>query len=180
MPFICIPRSAASRGTLTYALLLRRVHPERSNARTFEGKYLKCGSRVEAAQLRPDLSYPEKPVLIEFAGTDRTGSGHNRSADIHVLWRLEADGWLEIARTICKGADWVQQLRPLAMREVGGPPAADPHLAFQTAKQLVNRLDEDFLNLSASDRQVALGLVYEQIAARMVDSETESGLILSL
>ncbi len=180
MSTICIPRSAVSRGAPTYALLLRRVHPYRTNARSFEGTYLKCGSRVERSQLRPDPSYPETPVLLELAGNDRTGWGHNRSSQIHILWRLEDDGWLEVARTISKGADWVEQLRPLAMREVGGPPAADQKLAFQTANVLVSRLDEDFRNLSNADRQIALSLVYEQIAARMVDSETPSGHILSL
>lgn len=180
MATICIPRSAVSRGMPTYALLLRRVHPDRIGARTFEGKYLKCGLRVEQSQLRPDPSYPENPVLLEFAGSDCAGRGHNRSGQIHVLWRLEDHYWVEVAKSIGKGADWVEQLRPLALREVGGPPAADQKLAFQTATGLVSRLDEDFRNLSNVDRQIALSLVYEQIAARMVDSEPATGHILSL
>jgi hypothetical protein len=147
--------------------------------RTFEGQYLKCGSKVERSDLRPDPSYPENPVLLEFAGNDRTGRGHNRSNSIYILWRLTSRGWEEVGRALAQGADWVPQIRFLALRELGGPPPADPLLASQTARQLVCRLDAELRSLSASERQIALGLVYEQIAARIVESVPENSHILS-
>jgi len=155
------------------------VHPDRLSVRTFEGQYLKCGSKVERSELRPDPSYPETPLLLEFAGSDRSGHGHNLSNSIYILWRLTDHGWVEVGRALATGADWVPQIRFLALRELGGPPPADPQLASQTARQLVRRLDEEFRTLSAADRQIALGMVYEQVAARMVESVPENGHILS-
>ncbi len=179
MAFIRIPRSAVKRGMPAYALLLRRVHPDRQDARTFEGRFLKCGVRLELSQLRPDPSYPENPVLIEYAGSDGTGRGHNRSNFIHILWRLEGSSWIEVTRTACQGSDWILQMRPIALREVGGPAAADPDLAFQTAAGFISRLDQEFQTLSAADRQIALNFVFEQIACRMVDAEPPNSHILS-
>jgi hypothetical protein len=169
---IRIPRTAESRRELTYARLLCRVHPEREMANAFEGVLLKPGCAVEHAALWPDSRYPEKPLLLEFAGTDHTGRGHNRSNQIHVLWRYEpARGvWVQLARTLSQAADWIPQMKVMALRELGGPPAPDPLIASKAASVFLARLDLEFGELGAGDRHIAMNLVFEQLLARMVNA----------
>ncbi len=169
---VIIPRSAAGRRELMYARLLWRVHPDRTLANAFEGKLLKPGARIELSDLWPHEGYPRTPVLLECAGSDHSGRGHNRSKQIYVLWRFEAKrGWVELARTLTEGAEWIVHLMPLALRELGGPARLDPDLAANVATTFLGRLDDELKELGAGDRALALSFVYEQLAARMMRAE---------
>jgi hypothetical protein len=169
---VLIPRTASNRRERTYARLLRRVHQDRTMVNAFEGALMRPGSRVEYSALWPDNSYPENPVLLEFAGSDYSGRGHNRSNQIHVLWRFDMEQrvWIEITRTLSQDSNWIMNLIPIALREVGGPPPVDPALASDVSADLLCSLDAQLGNLSAIDRELVLNLVFEQLAARMVSA----------
>lgn len=138
----------------------------------FEGRTFKCGSTVEYSQLHPDPGYPEKPLLLEFAGSDRTGRGHNRSNHVYVLWRFEPDrGWVEIARVLSKCRDWVCHMRAIALRELG-PPTPEPEQACKAVAVCVAALDTQLRQLSGPDRLVALNLLHDQVLGRIANSST--------
>lgn len=170
---VLIPHNAVSRRELTYAKLLRRVHPDRTMPNAFEGTYLKPGSRVEISALRPSDDYPETPLLLELAGSDHTGRGHHRSNQIYILWRFRRGEWVEVVRTLSKGAEWIPTIRAVALRELGGPPPADPELAAGAVERFLQRLDRELGELSAADRGIALNLFFEQVAARMVQYSSQ-------
>jgi hypothetical protein len=167
---ILIPRTARSRRELTYARLLWRVHPDRTMANAFEGPLLKPGALVDDCALWPDERFPAKPILLEFAGNDHSGRGHNRSNDIYILWRFEPDewAWVEIVRVLTQGADWIANLLPIARAELGGVRAPDPLLAAEVAGRWLSQLDLELKALGAGDRGLALNLIFEQVTARMV------------
>jgi hypothetical protein len=169
---IWIPRTSDSRGEFTYARVLWRVHPDRTMANAFEGVLLKPGSVVEDSALWPDARYPARPLLLEFAGSDRTGRGHNRSNQIYILWRFEPDQWqwVEIARVFTQGAEWVPMLLPLALRELGGVmPAPDPAAALDSMKRFLAQLDDELRQVGSQERAIAIGFMYEQLGARLAN-----------
>lgn len=151
------------------------MHPDRTMANAFEGMLIKCGAKVPLASLWPDARYPKVPILLEFAGSDYSGRGHNRSRQIHVLWRLDVDQlvWVEVARTLSYRAEWILQLRPIALQELGGVPAPDPDLALQFAARFLRRLDDELKDLGAGDRALAVNFLFEQIAARLAGAAVE-------
>jgi hypothetical protein len=139
-------------------------------ADAFEGPLFKPGALVDDSALWPDARYPAKPVLLEFAGSDHTGSGHNRSNQIYILWRFEPDRWVwvEVVRVLTQNADWIANLLPIALAELGGVPAPDPLLAAEVAGRWLSQLDAELEALRAEDRGLALNLIFEQVTARMV------------
>jgi hypothetical protein len=165
-----IPNSAISRHGFAYAKLLWRVHPDRGTANAFEGPLLKPGALVDSSALWPDGSYPTKPLLLENAGSDATGRGHNRSKQVYILWRYEPERsvWVEVVRTLTEGLEWVSSLVPVALREIGGAPAPDPDLARNVSRFFLSQLDKELGELPAGDRHLTLSLLYEQVAARLV------------
>jgi hypothetical protein len=170
---VLIPRTAVSRRELTYAKLLRRVHPDRTMGNAFEGIYFKPGSRVEISELRPSADYPETPLLLELAGSDHTGWGHKRSNQIYILWRFRRGEWVEIVRTLSKGAEWIQTILPVALREIGGPPPPDAEMAAGVVQRFLAQFDRELGGLSAADRGIALNLFFEQVAARIVQYSSQ-------
>lgn len=170
---ISIPRSAKDRRELCYTKLLCRVHADRILAHAFEGRFLKPGSRVEYAALWPDTKYPASPILFEFAGRERSGLlKHQKSRFIHVLWRFDLTElvWIEIARTVSEGQEWVPHIMAIALRELGAPPPPDPRLAATLAGGFLSRLDSEVQLLAADERGLVWSFVYEQLAARMAES----------
>jgi hypothetical protein len=139
-------------------------------ADAFEGLLFKPGALVEDAALWPDARYPAKPVLLEFAGSDHTGSGHNRSNQIYILWRYEPEYgiWVEIVRALSKSADWIVNLLPIALAELGGTAAPNPDLAWAVAGRLLVQVDSELAGLGVADRGLVLNLISEQVAARMM------------
>lgn len=168
---IQIPRSAVSRRQLTYAQLICKVHPDRKMRTAFEGVWVKPGSKVEYSAL---AGYPEKPLLIEYAGNDASGRGHNRSKDIRILWRFEPEknNWVEIIRTLGHGSEWIADVMPIVLRELGGPPKADPEIAATVTRRFFSQLDVELGELAAADRTITLNLVFEQLVARLVSLES--------
>jgi hypothetical protein len=143
-------------------------------ANAFEGTLLKPGSRVEHAALWPVEGYPDIPLLLEFAGSDHTGRGHNRGNQIYVLWRFENERWVEIARTLSVGAEWIPHMLAIALRELGGPAAIDPALAEKVADRFLSILDRELMELGAGDRALVLNFVFEQVSARLMKPEPVS------
>ncbi len=144
-------------------------------ANAFEGLLIKCGAKIELASLWPDARYPKVPILLEFAGSDYSGHGHNRSRQIYVLWRLDLEHsvWVEVSRTLSQAAEWIPQLLPIALRELGGIPAPDPDIAFRFAARFLRLLDDDLKSLGAGDRWLAMNYLYEQFAARVAGLQAE-------
>src|SRR5277367_1081440 len=87
------------------------------------GPFFKCGKLIDESALWPSNHFPVVPLLLEYAGSDHSGHGHNRSRDIHVLWRYVRDRqkWEEIARVTADGADWFHHLAPIVEREMVRP-----------------------------------------------------------
>jgi hypothetical protein len=166
---IRIPRTCTSRKEHTYAQLVMRVYPDRL-INPFEGRLLKTGSSVELSELRPTPEYPEIPLLIEFAGNDRTGSGHRRSNDVHVLWRLNPSTreWQELVKVNGQGRDWVEYLRPIVMRQLAA--ASEPYsdLAARARQRVLRLLDDELERLQRSGRADLMTTLYDEIAARLM------------
>ena len=121
-----IPRSSPSWREKTFCQLILRL-PVRPGIHFFEGGiYFRCGSSVEESALHPTPEYSETPLLLEYAGRDHTGRGHNRSNDIHVLWQWNAaeSEWRELARVLSRGPEWFHHLAPIVRRELHAQPVA--------------------------------------------------------
>jgi hypothetical protein len=162
-----IPRTASRRTERTYALLILRPAPR---LRIFEGTFLKTGSMVEETALRPSPHYPEIPLVLEFAGTDGSGRGHNRSRDIHVLWRYVAGEWEEIARTLSEGSEWFDHLAPIVRRELVRPAVDHVAEARAAAGRLAALIDGELSGLAEEGRERALAFLYDQVASRFAES----------
>lgn len=182
-----IPRTALARPAATarrtpaYSLLVRRI-PRRGQI--FDGRFLRAGSHVEESALWPDPRYPQIPLLIEFAGTEYGGGignnrGHNRAPDVHVLWRYSAPRheFDEIARTASHGAEWFHHLRPIVEREIRRPAlSGSDHAdaARRVSLRLLAALDSELDELEDEGRANALGLLYNQVAARFAAAIADS------
>ncbi len=138
-------------------------------ANAFEGILFKPGSFVDDSALWPDAKYPAVPLLLEFAGCDGTGRGHNRSSQIHVLWRFapECRVWIEIARTLSQGSEWLPHMLELVTMALDAPLPPDAENAAKTVTRLLSSMDKELAQLSDEEKDIALNLIYEQIAARM-------------
>jgi hypothetical protein len=171
-----IPRTAPRRGERTYALLVLRQSPR---LKIFEGVLLKTGRAVEESALRPTPHYPEIPLLIEFAGNDGSGRGHNRSRDIHILWRYAGGEWEEIARSLSQGSEWFDHLAPIVRRELVRPTGVD-HVgeARAAAGRLAALIDGELSQLAEEGRERALAFLYDQVAARFAESVTAAAVVL--
>jgi hypothetical protein len=174
VPRVAIPRTCKYRRQPTYAKLLLRVYRDRTwNA--FEGKLLKPGALIDEAELWPTPEYPEIPLLLEYAGHDRTGRGHRRSNDIYLLWRYERSraAWVELIKCTCQGADWIEQLKPIAIAELGRAvlPVTMEEAAAQAASvtgRVLGVLDHELEMLGPRDRHLVMTFVYQEFSARAV------------
>jgi hypothetical protein len=167
MPTVQIPRSAISRGVPTYTQLIRRIYPQRAFA-AFKGRYFKCGKQIDTAELWPDSGYPAVPLLLEYAGNDKTGWGHRRSNDIYLLWRYDMarNEFVEVARFSGDGRDAISHMKFVAFREIRRGCVPDPALARKVAERVLTLLDDEVDCLEADERAIALSFVFEQLAAR--------------
>jgi hypothetical protein len=165
--WVSIPRSNPSRSERTYALLVRSA---RRDVYPFEGRFFRCGARVNEAALRPTPAFPEVPLLIEFAGTDRSGWGHNRSNDIHVLWRYDRRRGLfrEVARTKSRGPEWRVDLQAVLERELVAPDLDFAELATEATTRILKVLDRELAELPGDGRVRAMSFLHDEIAARLV------------
>jgi hypothetical protein len=167
-----IPHSAVARREPTWALVVRGVRSSRGLA-VFDGAWLRTGSTVQESELRPSPDYPDIPLLIEFAGSDRTGRGHARSQDIHILWRYDPRrrAWTEIIRTLSEGGEWTADIACAVRRELARPAAGGVENARRTAQKVIEVLDTELGVLDTDARTRALSFLYDQFAARLCSGE---------
>ena len=170
---IRIPQTCEDRRQQTYVQLVLRVYPERT-INPFEGRLLRCGSKVEEAALRPSGEYPETPLLIEFAGSDRSGKGHNRSSDVHVLWKFDRGGaaWIELARVKSRGAEWIEYLKPIVIRELGRTQLSSADVAWNASQRILVALDRELELLQRAARAETMVFLYDAFAARLVAAQS--------
>jgi hypothetical protein len=156
----------------TWALVVRGVRSSRGLA-VFDGAWVRTGSTVPASELRPSPDYPQIPLLIEFAGSDRTGRGHTRSQDIHILWRFDPVGraWSEVIRTLSQGSEWIADIAAAVRRELRAEPAGGVENARRTAQKVIEVLDTELDALDTDARTRALAFLYDQFAARLCSGE---------
>jgi hypothetical protein len=167
LPTVRIPRTNDDRRQQTYAQLIQRVN--RRGPIPFEGRLLRTGSKIEEADLRPDTEWPETPLLIEYAGNDRSGRGHIRSRDIHVLWKFQNHEWIELSRATSHGPEWWYHLKPAVLRELSMPEVNYVELAGKASERVLELLDRELDQLPPGEgRERALSFIYDQFSARMV------------
>lgn len=165
-----IPRSCSSRRALTFARLLLRVYPRR-DFNAFEGMLLKPGAVIEESALWPTEEYPRTPLLLEYAGNDCSGRGHNRSNDIYILWRYcrAAGKWNEIARCVSQGAEWMHHMKAIAIAELGREGvAADPRQAATVSGRVLGMLDAELERMDTLERHLVMSFVLQEFSARAV------------
>jgi hypothetical protein len=170
MPRIRIPRTCPHRRDMTYAKLLLRVYPHRSwNA--FDGSPVKPGALVDESALWPTAEYPETPLLLEYAGNDHSGRGHNRSLDIYLLWRYDRAQarWTELMRCKSQGLEWIESMKPVALQELARTaPAPDPWTADRVSILVLSLLDIELEKLGPAERHLAMSFVYQEFSARVL------------
>ena len=158
--FITIPRSApGGRPEPTYAQLILRVR----RSGLIDGRFFRTGARVEERRAKaPRPHIPEVPLLLEFAGSERTGRGHSRSPDIHLLWRYDAlrREFDEIARVRSDGAEWLHHLEPIVRRHIRRPPVSPTSEARDAARRVVAALEGELDLLEDEAHERALALLY--------------------
>lgn len=162
---IRIPRTTTSRRERTYAQIVEKVYPHRPYL-PFAGPMFRCGALIDEQRLAPDRA----ALLIEFAGSDYSGRGHNRSNDIHVLWRYDrAKGsWIELARTLSQGREWTYRLMPIIEREFKAPAINYAEVADRVSARVLGVLDEELDELPDEGRERVMSFLYDQFAARLV------------
>lgn len=174
---IRLPRSQKGQG-LSFITLIQRICPRRTLGNVFEGRRLRPGARVREADLKPTPDYPDTPLLLEYAGSDRSGSGHKRSSHTYILWRFEpSEGkWLELVRVEAEALEWIETIRPVALRNFTSR-ALDltPILrAGEAASRVLIVLEAELEVMDIADRAVFLGYLYEQFTARLVRDGVDS------
>jgi hypothetical protein len=164
-----IPKTCEYRGALTYATLLSRVYPRRTwNA--FEGKRFKPGALIDEAELWPGPEFPAIPVLLEYAGDDRTGRSGRRPNHTYLLWRYDRKNalWVELARcTGQDGGDWIEYIKPIARLELArDAEPIDARHAAAVSVLVLAALDLELEKLSTEDRHLVMSFVYREFTAR--------------
>jgi hypothetical protein len=162
-----LPRSAESRQSLAFAILIQRVLPQRSMGDAFQGKRLRPGATIAESDLWPTPEWPEHPLLLEYAGSDRAGSGHRRSSQTYLLWRYDPElpGWREIARASAVGIEWVDTLKPVAARYLAA--SEPPSTGADATARVLCVLESELEPLQSNDRRNLLGMLWEQVLGRM-------------
>lgn len=168
MSRVHIPKTSLSRNALTYAKLLCRVCPRRTFD-AFEGALLRPGALIDEAALWPTPEYPAIPILLEYAGNDQSGRGHRRSNDIYLLWRYDAaaGAWRELIRCTSQGADWIEQMKPIALREIArSAEPIDARHAADVSGRVLGVLDQALERLGSDERHLVMAFVYQAFSAR--------------
>ena len=141
-------------------------------ANAFEGVLFKPGATVDESALWPTPEYPAVPLLLEYAGNDRTGRGHNRSNDVYLLWRYDRalGSWVELVRSVSRGAEWVERIKAVALLELGLPVLADnpadPASAAGITDRVLSLLDRELEMLGPHERHLVMDYCYQEFSAR--------------
>jgi hypothetical protein len=180
---------SGKRGGAHFSKVLYRVRSNASSGFDFEGHFVRTGSTVEFASLRPTIDYPENPVLLECAGVtkpvrmNRPTEGQ-RSEVLYILWRFDPGSgeFLEIARAQSSSRDWAVDLAAPARRalEAGIEP---PNLA-EVQKRIRSYLALELERVSREDRARVAGVLHDDLAALLDqggvrwEGDTSSSLLL--
>jgi hypothetical protein len=139
------------------------------NGMAFLGARVKSGTSVEETALRPSAEFPERPLLLEFAGNLPGAWGHRRTDSVYILWRYEFGRWREVARALAVDASWVNVLRPVAIRELAGPRGTPPETITQ---RIVDTLDAQLEMVPKHERYAAMSIIYDLFASRCAQLQT--------
>jgi hypothetical protein len=151
---IRLPRSGA-RHAVAWLKLLTAVDPRKPGGFAFEGRVLKPGGEIAIAGL------PAPAVLLECAGTQ----GRSREC-LYILWRYGAGAWREAARAASAGAEWAQDLAPIAERLlVPTKPMGVALSAAAVAERALEVLERGMRGLSKEEQAEVLGIVHDRLAA---------------
>jgi hypothetical protein len=165
-----IPRSGR-RDAICYAKLLRRVEPDSRTGFDFFGTLLRPGSQIARSELRPAPDYPERPLLLECAGSDGSGWGHRRSPSVYILWVYDraSSAWVEMVRTTAPAWEWTERLGPLAQALLADTaPRMPPGRASEVAGHILHYTDFELDTLPAGERTAALAILHDELAWRSV------------
>lgn len=169
---IKLPCSSARASKQSFAKLLSRVDPEAYNGFGFEGIILRPGRTFTEAELRPP-DFPSTPILLEYVGPSGPKRGHNRNAQLYILWRYEQElrQWVELGRARSVSWEWALDLRPLAVRALrearGSEMQVLPNLVM-IAGRIAVFLDTELQPLERSDRERVLAVLHDEFASRIV------------
>ncbi|HXI68333.1 MAG TPA: hypothetical protein VNH41_10360 [Steroidobacteraceae bacterium] len=151
-----LPRSGA-RHAVAWLKLLSAVDPRKPGGFAFEGRVLKPGGEIAIAEL------PTPAVLLECAGTQ----GRSREC-VYILWRYGAGAWREAARAASVGAEWAQDLAPIAERLLTArKPMGVALSAAAVADRALEVLERGMRELSREEQAEALGIVHDRLAAKV-------------
>ncbi len=132
---------------------------------------IKTGATIEESALWPTPDYPAVPLLLEYAGNDRTGRGHNRSNDIYLLWRYERESgrWVALLKCTGQGTDWIAPVKQRALAELArtAPPLSCTH-ASDVCVRVLAALDHELELLDTVNRHLVMSFVYQEFSARAV------------
>lgn len=167
---IRLPRSAKTRRDLTFAILIHRVLPQRAMGDAFEGLRLRPGAHIDESRLWPEPDYPKNPLLVEYAGSDRAGTGHRRSAQTYILWRYDvaAGAWVELVRCAAVSTEWVETLKAVALRHLTGTEPDNPTAVADATSRVLCLLEAELEPLESGERSRLIGLLWEQFSARIL------------
>lgn len=167
---ITLPCSSPRKARDKFAKLLCRVDPDAQQGFGFEGVFFRPGATVTDAELHPGPEYPEIPILLEYMRGPAYGiAGHQRTDGVYILWRY--DGlWRELGRASSFAWEWALDLRPLALRALREARARQVEIMPDLpaiAGRIAGLLEQELRNLEAQHRQKVLGVVHDQLAARL-------------
>lgn len=143
------------------------ILPHRVMANAFVGPRLRPGASTD---LWPEPDYPTNPLLVEYVGCDRAASGHRRSTHTYILWRYDivAGEWIELVRSAAVSTEWVEPLKAVALRHLRASEPANPSTVADAAARVLRLFDAERELLESGERSELMGLVWEQLSARMV------------
>ncbi len=104
---------------------------------------------------------------MEFVGSDGTGRGHNRSRDLHVLWRYDRDRqeWEEVTRILSHGSEWFDYLAPIVGLQTVWGEIDDVGEARAATSRLCALIDGAFAQLTDAGRAIAASVLVDELRA---------------
>ena len=149
----------------------------RSGRHCLRAVFFKCvAARVNLAELRPSLDYPEIPVLLEHTKGEAQGiAGNRRAPSLYVLWRWvpETQEFFEMGRAASFSWEWAYDLGPLAKprSRVGWRAAPRRPRARSICRKWRPKYRSSSTNgwmiLKPVERERLLGILHDQLAARL-------------
>lgn len=96
----------------TFCKVVTRVRRDKAYQIGFEGPIYPPGARVPIEVFGP------RPLVVENAGPDRPGRGHNRMPSRWILWSWDFSHseWVQLAQTYAISAEWAEVLKEPAIR----------------------------------------------------------------